>query len=128
MKKQIGLWIDHREAIIVTIGEQGEETKRIESGIEKHVRFSGGLGSRDHSADDQRDRQFTEHLHNYYDEVILHLHDAESILIFGPGEAKGELKTRLESQRLGERLVGIETEDKMTERQITAKVRQHFQK
>jgi hypothetical protein len=128
MKKQIGLWIDHRETILVTIGEHGEETRRIESGMEKHVRFSGGAGSRDHSADDQRDRQFTEHLNNYYDEVISHLRDAESILIFGPGEGKGELKTRLESQKLGERIVGIETEDKMTDRQIAAKVRQRFQK
>jgi hypothetical protein len=128
MKKQIGLWIDHRETIIVTIGDHGEETRRIESGMEKHVRFSGGLGSGDHSADDQRDRQFTEHLNNYYDEVISHLRDAEAILIFGPGEAKDELKTRLESQKLGERIVGIETDDKMTDRQIAAKVRQHFQK
>jgi hypothetical protein len=128
MKKQIGLWIDHRETILVTIGDHGEETKRIESGMEKHVRFSGGSGSGHHSADDQRDRQFTEHLNNYYDEVISHLRDAESILIFGPGEAKGELKTRIESQNLGERIVAVETEDKMTDRQIAAKVRQHFQK
>lgn len=128
MKKQIGLWIDHRETILVTIGEEGEETRRIESGMEKHVRFSGGAGSRDHSADDQRDRQFTEHLNNYYDEVISSLQNAESILIFGPGEAKGELEKRLASKGLGGRVVGVETEDKMTDRQIAAKVRQHFHK
>lgn len=128
MKKQIGLWIDHRETIIVAIGEQGEETRRIESGMEKHVRFSGGSGSSEHSADDQVDRQFTEHLHSYYDEVISYLRDADAILIFGPGEAKGELKTRLESHKLGERIVEVETEDKMTDRQIAAKVRQYFRK
>jgi hypothetical protein len=128
MKKQIGLWIDHRETIIVAIGDQGEETRRIESGMEKHVRFSGGSGSEDGSAEDQRDRQFTGHLNNYYDEVISHLRDAESILIFGPGEAKGELEKRLAHKGLGGRIVGIETDDKMTERQIAAKVRQHFQK
>jgi hypothetical protein len=128
MKKQIGLWIDHRETIIVAIGDQGEETRRIESGMEKHVRFSGGSGSEDGSAEDQRDRQFTGHLNNYYDEVISHLRDAESILIFGPGEATGELEKRLAHKGPGGRIVGIETDDKMTERQIAAKVRQHFQK
>jgi hypothetical protein len=128
MKKQRGLWIDHRETIIVAIGDQGEETRRIKSGMEKHVRFSGGSGSEDGSAEDQRDRQFTGHLNNYYDEVISHLRDAESILIFGPGEAKGELEKRLAHKGLGGRIVGIETDDKMTERQIAAKVRQHFQK
>ena len=51
-----------------------------------------------------------------------------SILIFGPGEAKGELKKRLEGDKLGGRIVSIETVDKMTDRQIAAKVRQHFAK
>jgi hypothetical protein len=30
--------------------------------------------------------------------------------------------------KLGGRIVGVETVDKMTDRQIAAKVRQHFQK
>ena len=128
MKKQIGLWIDHRETIIVAIGDQGEETRRIESGMEKHVRFSYGSGSEAGSTEDGRDRQFTDHLNSYYDKVISNIRDAESILIFGPGEAKGELETHLESKRLDERIVSVETVDEMTDRQISAKVRQHFQK
>ena len=50
----------------------------------------------------------------------------KSILIFGPGEAKGELEERLEKNDLGGRIVGIEAADKMTDRQIAAKVRQRF--
>lgn len=46
--------------------------------------------------------------------------------LFGPGEAKNELKQRLEVNNLGGRIVGIETVDKMTEPQIAAKIRQHF--
>jgi hypothetical protein len=49
-------------------------------------------------------------------------------LIFGPGEAKGELKTRLESHKLGGRIVAVETVDNMTDNQIAAKVRDYFQK
>jgi stalled ribosome rescue protein Dom34 len=128
MKRAAGLWIDHRETVIVTIADDGEETRRIESGMEKHVRFSGGSRSEEGKADDQRDRQFTGHLNTYYDEVIAYIRDAESILIFGPGEAKGELEKRLANKGLGGRIVGIETVDKMTDRQIAAKVRQHFQK
>jgi len=44
----------------------------------------------------------------------------------GPGKAKRELGKRLESQRLGGCIVSIETVDKMTDRQIASKVRQHF--
>jgi len=42
------------------------------------------------------------HLANYYDEVIACIGDAETILIFGPGEAKGELKKRMERDKIGE--------------------------
>jgi stalled ribosome rescue protein Dom34 len=128
MKRQAGLWIDHRETFIVFVGNEEEEARRIESGMEKHVRFSGGNRPEDGSADDQQDRQFAAHLDRYYDEVISHIRDAESILIFGPGEAKGELKKRLASRGFGERIVGVETVDKMTGPQIAAKVREHFRK
>jgi hypothetical protein len=47
-------------------------------------------------------------------------------LIFGPGEAKVELKKRLENVDLHGHIVGIETTDKMTDNQIVAKVRQRF--
>jgi len=128
MTKQVGMWIDHRSAFVVFVGDGSQATQRIESGIEKHVRFSGHSASEEGSADDQRDRQFAAHLGRYYDEVISHLGDAESILIFGPGEAKGEFEKRLASKGLGGRIVGIETTDKMTDHQIAAKVRQHYQK
>jgi len=124
MKTNVGLWIDHREAVIVSFTDNVEKTIRIISHMEKHVRFSGE--AKDALAEDQRDRRFTGHLHKYYDEVVSCIRDADSILILGPGEAKGELRTRLESEALGGRIAGIETVDKMTERQLTAKVRQHF--
>jgi len=128
MKKVAGLWIDHRETVIVTMADDGEKTKRIESDMESHTRFSGGSRSEQGGGEDQQDRQFTGHLNTYYDEVIAHLRDAESILILGPGEAKDELKKRLASKGLDGRIVGIETVDKMSDRQIAAKVRQHFHK
>jgi len=50
----------------------------------------------------------------------------EAVLIFNPAEAKGDLKKRLESKELSRRIIGIETVDKMMDRQIAAKVRQRF--
>ena len=128
MKSAAGLWIDHRKAVIVIVSDDGEEPKQIESGMEKHTRFSGGSRSEQGGGEDQQDRQYTGHLNRYYDEVTSHLRDAESILIFGPGEAKGELEKRLANKGLGGRIVGIATVDKMTDRQIAAKVREHFRK
>jgi hypothetical protein len=127
MNKQAGLWIDHRKAVIVMITEAGEEIKEINSSMEKHVRFTGGTASEDGSTEDVRDRQFGNRLNSYYDSVIAWIRDVETIQIFGPGEAKGELEKRLKNKGFKGHIFAIETADKMTDRQISAKVRGHFQ-
>jgi hypothetical protein len=126
MKKQAGLWIDHRKAVIVIVTEAGEEIKEITSNMEKHVRFTGGTASQDGSTEDVRDRQFGNHLDRYYDAVIAVIRGADTIQIYGPGEAKGELAKRLEHDGVKERILVIETMDKMTDHQIAAKVRGHI--
>lgn len=129
MTKKAGLWIDHRKTIIVTLSNKTEEIKQIISHLEKDARPAAGWeahSSRDHKSEDLQDRRFMAHLDRYYDEVISFIRNAEFILIFGPGEAKGELKKRMESKGLQVRIVGVETVDEMTEPQIAAKVRQYF--
>lgn len=126
MKKQAGLWIDHRKAVIVIVTEAGEEIKEISSNMEKHVRFTGGTASEDGSTEDVRDRKFGNNLNSYYDRVIALIRDGDTIQIFGPGEAKGELAKRLEHDGVKDRILSIETVDKMTDRQIAAKVRGHI--
>jgi hypothetical protein len=134
MGAKVGLWIDHRKAIIVAVTDKGEEIRLIISKAEKQRRRSGDSPLKGPyeplqiPADDSRQKTLTGHLNIYYNAVIAGIRDAESILIFGPGEAKGELQKRLKRNNLGGRIVGIETVDKMTDRQIAAKVRQYFPK
>ncbi len=132
MEKKVGLWIDHKQAIVVAVMGKKEEIGLVVSQSEKQPRRfdtepAQGRGKpRRAIADDIRQRVLTEQLDHYYDAVIAALGDAEAILIFGPGEAKGELKKRLEKNGLGGRIAGVETVDKMTKPQIAAKVRKHF--
>ena len=133
MKTKVGLWIDHRKAIVVAVTDKGEEMGLTISKAEKQLRRSGDsplqgpYESLQVPADDSRQRARSGHLNIYYDAVVASIRDAEAILIFGPGEAKNELKERLEGTgHLGGRIVGVETVDKMTDRQIAAKVRKHF--
>jgi stalled ribosome rescue protein Dom34 len=132
MKREAGLWIDHRQAVIVTFSGQAEVIKRIVSNMEKHVRYSGVSHPKDQTeshndaAEDIRDRRFDNHLNTFYDEVIACLSDVDAILILGPGEAKVELQKRLEAQEPSGRIVAIEAADKMTDGQIAAQIRQHF--
>jgi len=132
MRTKVGLWIDHRKAIVVSVTDKGEEIGLIISKVEKQLRRSGDsplkgpYESLQIPESDSRQKTFTGHLNIYYHAVIASIRDAEFILIFGPGEAKGELKKRLERSNLGGRIVGIETVAKMTNRQIAAKVHQYF--
>jgi len=129
MSTNAGVWIDHRKAVIVTIAKDGEVTRTVESNAEKRTRFSSGRKmSRAHesqpgAAEDTNERRFAGQLDRFYEEVVAGLRDAATILIFGPGEAKGELAKRLEHDGLGARITGVERLDKRTDRQITARVR-----
>jgi len=68
-----------------------------------------------------------DHLDRYYDEVLNELGHPQVLLIFGPGEAKLQLKERVSrSKALSEVVVEIETTDKLTEPQIVAKVKEHY--
>jgi hypothetical protein len=129
-----GVWIDHRQAIVVLISEAGKKIRKIASGVEKPVRSSGTSSSKhkytpnDFVAEDTLERKLMSHLKNFYDEIIACVHDAGAILVVGPGEAKGEFIKRLKSKKLRGRIVELETSDKMTERQLSAKVGLHFAK
>ena len=134
MGTRIGLWIDHRKAVVVAMADSGEATTLIiTSKVEKQPGRSGGKHSTTPyeslrvPADDSRQRRFTGQLDIYYDAVIACVRNAETILIFGPGEAKGEFRKRIMKAGIRGRIEEAETVDKMTDRQIAAKVRQHFQ-
>jgi hypothetical protein len=134
MKPVAGLWIDHRRAVVVVVTDKGEETRTIESNAEKHVqraagsRHGGRFESQAVPADDSHQREYTGELDRYYNRVAAHIRDAEAVLIFGPGEAKGELKKRIDQGPGGGRIVGVEAADKMTVSQIVTKVRRRFTK
>jgi molybdopterin converting factor small subunit len=127
-----GIWIDHRKAVIVELAADGETLSTIESRVEKHSErggdspLKGPYEARQVPADDSRQRALTAELNSYYDAVIAAVADQDAILLFGPGEAKGEFHKRLSRSKAGARVDAVETADKMTDRQIIAKVRTHF--
>jgi len=133
MKTIAGLWIDHRKAIVVTLSDTGEQkTQEIVSDVEKQPgRINGkrstvSFESQEMQADDKLQRGFTKHLKTFYNDVLSNIEGAQSVLIFGPGEAKGELKKLMEQNNLDDRVAVMEPADKMTDGQIEARVRKHF--
>jgi hypothetical protein len=132
MNDMAGIWIDHRRAFVVTLSPDDDHTTLILSRVERHLQRSGDSPLKGpyeaHSvpADDSRQRALTGQLKDYYDAVIATVRGYEHVFLFGPGEAKGELHKRLEKMKVGEHVTAVEAADKMTDREIVAKVRAHF--
>jgi len=129
MKTKAGVWIDHARAVIVTVTDKGEEVKSITSNVDKQPRrYDGEVSTASREPippDDKAQRAYEKHLAEYYDRVIAQIPRVDAVMIFGPGEAKAELKKRIDQEHSALWIAAIETADKMTDRQIAAKVRAH---
>lgn len=125
-----GVWIDHHKAVVLLISDAGEDMRQITADDNKTSHPTSGERANhsytrnDFVAEDKLERKAESHLNQYYDEVIACLHHADSIWILGPGEAKGELKKRIENKKLRGRIAHVETVDKMTDHEIAEHVRQ----
>jgi len=135
MSRRVGMWIDHERAVVVTLDDGEFAVNKVESGVGRRVRLSGGARSRtpygpqDVASESQRDAKYQKNLTKFYRSLINTYRDADSFYIFGPGEAKGELRREIEKVKsLRGKIAAVETTDKMTDRQILATVRSFFTK
>lgn len=134
MTHYAGIWVDQRKAFVVTLKQDKEHLLRVDSEVEKHVRLSGGSRSRktpygpqEVAVDGKLDERRKQQLRKYYQEIIRLVQDVPKVMIMGPGHAKIELKKEFDkAKNLGAKVVKVETVDKMTEKQIVARVKHCF--
>ena len=135
MEKLFGLWVDHEKAIIVSLIDGSHKVTHVESDIEGRFRLKGGsrsntpYGIQSATSESKRDFRYSKHLNIYFQHIIDLLKEAKQIYIFGPGEAKFELKKKIEKNNVFlNKISDIEASDKLTEPQIIAKVKKYFEK
>jgi hypothetical protein len=133
----MGVWIDSRKAVVVDLrkelaGQAGGLT-RIEAEPQDQLHLGGGVrakacpyGLQIAPADDMRETSFKRNIQFFFDDVVAALRGTQTLFLFGPGEAKDELKKRLVRDGLGGRIDGVEPAGRMSDRQIAAKTREHF--
>lgn len=130
MNRNVGLWIDHKQAF--AIWHDDGKVEVITSQLEPPAHFSGGtrLGGKQTSKADTEPRgndRFRTQLNKYYQQVISMLKKADSIFIMGPGGAKIELEKALKKNKdMQRRLLKVETADKMTKNQMIAYVKNFY--
>ena len=131
MDRNVGLWIDHRQAYVIS--DQDGIVEVIPSHLEPPAHYSGGtqLGGKFNQKGDTQYRKsdrFRLQLKKYYRQVISALKDANSIVIMGPGEAKIEFEKAIRKYKsMKSRVLKVETTDKMTKNQMVAYVRKFYQ-
>lgn len=124
MNKDVGVWIDHKKAVIVSIVAGGVTTRTLTSDIGAHPHYSG---TQEGGGEIKYEQRHNQELGRYYDDVIGELGTPDALLVFGPGEAKLQLKERLgRSKASAGSIVAVETTDRLTDPQIVAKVKEHY--
>ncbi|MFA6174646.1 MAG: hypothetical protein WC701_13325 [Kiritimatiellales bacterium] len=133
MSKQIGIWVDHKEAILVSVKDGVTSIRRMESEVGTRFSPSGGWKAAGTSVaqsvvkEQTEDERRKHHLHAYYQELIKAVSAADEVFIFGPGAAKQELAKEIENIKGSHvRIAAVEACDKMTEPQIAAKAKSFF--
>ncbi len=131
MDRQLGLWIDHKQAYLIRNGARKVEV--IPSNVKPRARFTGGariggIYNQRMDSEHHHDDHYRIQLDKYYAQIIKYLRNADSIMIMGPGEAKLELKKAIQKHAdLRHRLVKVQPADKMTMNQMLAHVQSFFE-
>jgi hypothetical protein len=118
--KKVGIWIDHRRAVVVKI-ENGEESIKTIEGEDDHKRKAAGPQAiNEHRVEEN----YKLHVVNFYKDVIKSIGKVDQLLIMGPAQAKLEFVEEIEKVAdLRAVPRKVETADKMTDPQVAAKVR-----
>lgn len=118
--RQMAIWIDHQEARVFHVTDATSEETTVPSPahhLHRHPK-SDDTQIRNHPQDEPR----------FFDDVVLALADAEEILIMGPSITKLHFLryAQQHAPRVASRVVGLETADHPTDRQLVAHIRHYF--
>ncbi len=129
---QIGIWLDYREANIIT--KQGEEItvvtlpSNIDPGKPKGGhRSKTPYGPMDVISEGKHIEKRKHQQDEYYKQICEAVKDCDELFIMGPAEAKIGLRKYMSKYRdLYSKLQDVQTADSITENQKVEKVRNFF--
>ncbi|HEX6791950.1 MAG TPA: hypothetical protein VF247_11625 [Candidatus Krumholzibacteria bacterium] len=128
--KKVGIWIDHRRALIVTLEEGNESREVVESDIDQLATPEGSrrnptpYGPQMTSVEHKMEGRELKHLHQYYQDIIKRIGAPERLLVIGPALAKQELAAEIANESaLRKTMVKVEPCDSMTDNQVAARIR-----
>lgn len=134
MKKQTGIWIDTKKAIIVYLKENNQEVKTIHSLIEGRIRIPGEVkwftrfANQYLNFEKKKENRRSNEVRNYLKNVVQEIGDADELVLFGPAEMKKELDKMIRNDPALSGIISeVKAADSMTENQIVAWVKNYYQ-
>lgn len=132
-RSNVGVWVDSRKAVVITISNGQIEKQILNSGAEAKPRFKGETSQkhkRGFSGFDYESTQanhYNEELKKFFRQVAQSLEGAQIIYLFGPAEAKFGLEKAInEDTLLKGRIAEVEACDHMTQNQMVERVKNFF--
>lgn len=133
MKKQTGIWIDSKKAIIVTFDDQKEIIETVESAIENRIYHSkegdkGSFSGSQHISNEKKFEEREKHqTEDYLKKIMRQIPKDGDLYIFGPSMIKIKLQKEIAHNKLNKiNLTSVEACDQLSNNQIVAKVKEHF--
>jgi stalled ribosome rescue protein Dom34 len=136
MKKQAGVWIATKKAVIIFPKKNSSDIKIVDSSIEGRERVAGekklGKSSRFEiqfsNFETKKENRKIHEVQNYFKEVVNEIKDADEVVLFGPAEMKTELEKFILNESLqGPVIKRVETAESMTQNQMVAWVKKFYQ-
>jgi len=131
--KKVGIWIDQKEANMITLLEDSQEYKTIYSDIETRERFSGEtkqygrFGDQYLNYEKGKENKINELTTKFLNVIIKKLNDIDELLIFGPAQTKSKLEKLIQKiPDLNSKLKDVQTSKNMSENQKIAYVKSYF--
>ncbi|KAA9038460.1 hypothetical protein FW778_12915 [Ginsengibacter hankyongi] len=135
MKKQAGIWIDTKQAVIIFLKKNSADIKIVNSSIEGRARDAGGkrlfsrFGIQFSGVQKKKATRKTHDLQDYFKKVVNEIKDTDEVVFFGPAKIKTELEKYMLNESIQLPIIKrVETADsKMTQNQMVAWVKQFYQ-
>jgi hypothetical protein len=121
---KLGIWIDHKTAIVVSVTRDHSLVTRLQSSLRPHGHYHG---AQDGGGEKKYEARHAQRLAHFVDAVARHVERGDELLILGPGESKSALARRIREVKS---LRGVATTtraaDKLSQAQLVAMIRQRY--
>jgi len=135
MRKNIGIWIDTKQAFIIKVTNSNHSIKKIESNIEtrervpgeskKYGRFGGQYMTFEKNKLNRRNIQTKK----FFKQLLKEILNCDNVVLFGPSKMKKLFKKEIKSNmQVKDKLIGVYKSELLTENQLVAWVKDFYNK